>query len=582
MEKLKKESAGENRIAGKGEQKRGYFLFSVIAFFFFLFLFSERRLAAEGNILWNAPWIVSVVGESLLLGTVAGCGICFLLKAPWRTGRQVQDAAWQSVWRLSSGSIRFLLSWGLILLAWLPGFLAFYPGICAYDTPIQTGQIVNGIYNDHHPILHTMLLEGFMNLGKHVFGDVNTGIGVLILLQMVFLAAVLAAWTGWLGRYPVKWYWMLGLQLLQMFYLYHIYFSISLTKDVIFSALLLLQLLFFCQMLTEKKNSLLGNWKDIGYLISTIGMVLFRGNGRYALLVLIVFQVLTVLFGRKDRKLYGRLLLDSVLGFVLGSLVLSGLFRATGAEQGDRREMLSMPIQQMARCMIYHGGVGVLPEDDNSMEEEDKALINDFILNAGYEKYTPWLADPVKSNTNTYVVRYRSKEFIETYLKLFLRYPGDFINAALAVNAGYLSPADTTHQAIYGEDKTGLAYIQIRQAEEELEPRGIYQDSKFPWLKEKLSWIANENAYEQIPVVKYLFTPGTFLWLYLLLAGFLWMNRRYYMLLPLALVLGYYGTLFLGPTVQMRYLYPLMAALPFLLCVGSMAGRSADKNTEHS
>ena len=90
--------------------------------------------------------------------------------------------------------------------------------------------------------------------------------------------------------------------------------------------------------------------------------------------------------------------------------MLSAVFSATHAEQGDRREMLSMPIQQMARCMIYHGGVGVLPADDGTMSEQDRALVNDFILDEAYRDYDPGIADPVKRHTNTYVVRYRSRK----------------------------------------------------------------------------------------------------------------------------------------------------------------------------
>jgi len=36
-------------------------------------------------------------------------------------------------------------------------------------------------------------------------------------------------------------------------------------------------------------------------------------------------------------------------------------------------------------------------------------------------------------------------------------------------------------------------------------------------------------------------------------------------LLPFTWILGYFGTLILGPTVQLRYLYPLMVVLPFML-----------------
>ncbi len=58
----------------------------------------------------------------------------------------------------------------------------------------------------------------------------------------------------------------------------------------------------------------------------------------------------------------------------------------------------------------------------------------------------------------------------------------------------------------------------------------------------------------------------------------LWIRKKYLLLLPLSFVAGYYLTLVLGPTVQLRYLYPVMAAAPFVLgylkaelCLGSKA-----------
>ena len=104
--------------------------------------------------------------------------------------------------------------------------------------------------------------------------------------------------------------------------------------------------------------------------------------------------------------------------------------------------------------------------------------------------------------------------------------------------------------------------------EEELDVRGIYQDSKWEGLHESLEEWADSNSYLKIPVLKYLFVPGTWLWLCLLTAGYLLVHRRFGMCIPLALFAGYYITLFLGPTVQLRYIYPVMAALPFtvLLC----------------
>lgn len=216
--------------------------------------------------------------------------------------------------------------------------------------------------------------------------------------------------------------------------------------------------------------------------------------------------------------------------------------------------------------MVYHGGIDVLSEDDNTLTESEKALINDFILGEAYRNYDPHISDPVKRYTNTYVARYRLKEFSLTYLKLLAEYPGDFLNAALEVNAGYIYPRDTSHAYInVSESRSGFGYVQICWAEDILNNRGIYKDSKFEAFLAPLERWADENSYLRVPVLKYLFVPGIWLWLYLLLFGFLCIARNGRLCIPLTLVFGYYGTLFLGPTVQLRYIYPVMTAYPFIL-----------------
>ena len=79
-----------------------------------------------------------------------------------------------------------------------------------------------------------------------------------------------------------------------------------------------------------------------------------------------------------------------------------------------------------------------------------------------------------------------------------------------------------------------------------------------------MEYFADENMHLKLPVLKYLLVPGTYLWLSLLLATWIFLHKKYRLLLPLALILGYYLTLFLGPTVQLRYIYPVMTALPYL------------------
>lgn len=548
--------------------KRAFVIFTLFGFLFSFFQFTGWELARTGNILWTGAYTARLLFACLLAGILFGGVGSFLWVRFSVMGADTREAGTEEKRQDKKQDKKSYNSWmiwglsfGLILLCFLPGFLAYYPGICAYDTTIQLGQVAGGTYNDHHPIAHTLLLAGSMRLGDVIFGDVNAGLAMLVFLQMLLLAGTFAWGIVRLAHYGVKRWILIGLQIFAMCYPFHIYMSVSVCKDVFFSIFFLLQMLALYEMIKSGKFA----GFDVLFVISSVGMQLFRNNGRYAMLVLMAMLVLAVLFAKGARRFFCRITIECLLALVIGSLCINGLFEVTKAEQGDRREMLSMPIQQLARCMIYHGGVGVMPEDDASMKAEDIALVNDFLLDESYKEYRPDIADPVKRHTNTYVVRYRTGEFVRMYLGLLGEYPGDFINATLAVNAGFLYVGDESHATINqnGRDK-GLGYVQTRFLTEELNGYGIYQDSKWAGLYERLEKWADENAYLKIPVLRYLFVPGVIFWLYVLLAACLFLRRNYRNCMPLSLVLGYYATMFLGPTVQLRYVYPMLIALPFV------------------
>ena len=558
-------------------RRKGSVLLCVLGCLFIFFVKTEKDLAAAGNILWTAGYVGITLLWTVLLGCLLGVIGTFVIyrvaNRPAQKG-DCRSATWiqnRSGWQIFAGSLM------LLLLAWLPVYLAYYPGICAYDAPVQTGQIVEHYYFDHHPIVHTLFLQGMLWLGTQLSGSMNVGMALYTAVQMLLLAGSMAYGVLVLHRHQVAAVWQIAVVLLGMVFPFHWYMSVSMTKDTVFSAFLLLQLISLTDILLEDRVEWRPGVRDLLFFIGTVGMILFRNNGKYAMIVLLVFLFPAVCFGKKARKLWGRLCTVSAAGFCVGLFVLSAVFSITHAEQGDRREMLSMPIQQMSRCMLYHGGVGVLPEDDGTMAEQDKALINDFILNEAYRDYDPGIADPVKRHTNTYVVRYRTGEFIRVYLHLLGNYPGDMINAALATDAGFLSPFDTTHAEVNCvEGRKGLSYIQTRWDEDTLNGRGIYKDSKWPWLFERLENWAEHNSYLRIPVLKYLFVPGSYLWLYLALAAVLVIVDRKRYCLPLAVVAGYYGTMLLGPTVQMRYVYPVMLALPYLVALMCGTGRKTE------
>lgn len=559
-------------------KKKGYVWFSLVGILAVLFTSACSELAVKGNIIWNFSWILKWVGLSVVLGILCGV-LLFFFCVLWK--EKVSDCIKLPGYLIGecSAGRTFGISFGVLFLCWFPVWLAYYPGICSYDIPAQMTQILTGQYNTHHPLIHTLLMEGFYRLGN-IAGNDNLGIGLYTFLQMVVLAGtmagMIAVWTRWKLK---RWQGIL-LTLYCALLPVNGYMSITTTKDIFFAIFVIWFFVGIYVYLNKEEKCT----KVIHPLliVAAAGVCLFRNNGKYALAViwgvLAIMLLCNAMKKRKLRKWMG-LFTDISIGLIGGCLVAACLAKGLNASPGDKREMLSMPIQQLARTFVYHGGAGILPEDDNTMENQDKELIKELFLNESYKYYRPEISDPVKRHTNTYVVRYRTGEFVKTYLNLLREYPGDFINAALEVNAGWFSLTDKSHATINQfEIKEGFGYIQTNWSKE-LGGTNLYQDSKWPWLRERMNSFADNNTYLQIPLVRYLVAPGIYLWGYLLLAIWLLLHKKYNDLLPFTWVLGYYGTLILGPTVQMRYLYPLMIAFPFfLIYVGKQTGSIKREN----
>lgn len=527
-------------------KKRGYIIFSTIFFLCAMFAIAGLQLEKKGNIIWTGAYTAGLLCGSAVIGLLGGFGITHIfLMLEKRRGASTPPRA------LSFGNkwAVFAVSWAATMLAWLPVFLAFYPGNCTYDIGGQSWYIVSHHYEAHHPIAHTLLMEFFLNIGTR-FGDVNLGMALYILFQMGWIAGAFAFGITLFYSMKLNWKWIAALQIWSMFFIPNWYLSISTTKDVIFTAAVLVMLLCLYKIVLQKRNELRIDIWDIGFTVNGVFMILFRNNGKYALLVTFVAAVLVVLFARRNRKLFIRIAGGCLCVLVVGNLLLSALTRLTHASDIRKEEMLSVPIQQFSRVVAYQ----------EEISPEDMEIIDGFIKDKAYENYIPSISDPVKDGADAAFVRNNIKAFAGTYFHLLSSYPGDFINAVLALDAGYLNPFDTTHKDVY---TWGASWLRVGWSpDKEL---GLSQSPKLEKLYEVLRDFADGNQYANIPILGYLVMPGGYLWVYLLLAGWLLWKKKYSFLLLLSYMAGYYVTLLLGPTVQLRYLYPAMAALPFLL-----------------
>lgn len=430
----------------------------------------------------------------------------------------------------------------MILICYVPMFLIMFPGSFAYDVPFQLEQVFTGRCSTHHPLLHTLLMGGLVKLG-HALGSINLGAAMYTALQMAALAACFACTCASIARQSGARAAKLSAAFFAVYPL-HMVMAVNATKDVLFSGLFVLTLALAREALLEGMSRRHG----AALALCGAGMMLLRNNALYAVVVWLVLLLLML----RRQALRTAVAMMAAIVLCVGANGL--LKRATNAVDGDMSEMLSWPIQQMARARNLHGDL---------LSGEEKQAVNELMPNASWSKYLPTISDPVKFDFDTQRLKEDPAKYGRAYLSMAKKCPKAFFDALLMHTYSFFYP--------YGEYKVAGYYVQMGVSDEHYDWcdfERIHSQSLLPGVRASLSWRFGAKGAMQIPVLGYLFNMGVIVWV--MLYG---MIREAYQgrwksfaaaLLPVLL----WGTFLLGPVMAGRYIYPFVCCLPVLLSAG--------------
>ena len=462
----------------------------------------------------------------------------------------------------------------VIFICWLPIFLAYYPAVFAYDAEGQLYQVLAHDYNTHHPLLHTLFLGAFFRLGGQVFDSYSVGMALHSVVQMLMMSAAFGYTLSYLYHKKVSVYLRIVLLLFYALFPANPILALSTTKDVLFSALVLLYTLTVYRMAAGSGESgepfMKKDW--CAYVLISVFLLLFRNNAVYAFVISTPF----VYFGLRKKKeaqntsLHRTYFFAAVGAFVLFVVCGMTLKAVLGAQSGSPREMLSIPLQQMARTRVW-------TEETLSTEmrqELDKYLPSEWVFAA----YNPYLADPVK---NRAVVHDDPKGLVMTWIKLGIEHPQIYIDAFLDNSIGYWFLEDKTHAQIYGiGTESGFGYL---STDNRTMPDGceIVEHSYLPALRAAMERVVSDNVYQNLPVIRRIFSPAFYWWMLCMYMAVAIYRRKYILLLPTVFLVVYYLTLLLSPTVLIRYMYPFVVTVPAICCCMSTEKEYADgKNVQ--
>lgn len=456
----------------------------------------------------------------------------------------------------------FLVLWGILTVGWIPAYLAFFPGIFGYDAPNQMEQILGSIpYASHHPLLHTVILGLFMNCGKAVFGVYNGGVALFCIFQGLVLGGSIARsflvmkklrTPFWVLAVSLAWcVWNPVLQVL----------TFNTTKDILFGALFLHFILNCYGWIADPGKKTFR--QTLLLILSGILMCLLRNQGIYIVAVLLVISVFA---DWKDKRFLASLCVIVIAGRLFFAVTNTVL----GVQKGDAREMLSVPMQQMALvCSLYMAGedVSLTPEEFEKFALlVDKEHIPDYHLST---------ADPVKSYFDTETLKQDLPGYLSLYVRVGMHNPGYYLTALRCLIYPYWDMSENVARD-----------ISITNTFPELsEGWGISQESLLPGYKEYLSNYILYGMDEEIRGLSWLLEPGLCIWIMTALLGLSVARKEKAVFLSVMAGVLFFGTLLLGPVALMRYLYPLMILTPWLLALlcgqmetGSDAGQMMEKS----
>lgn len=560
----------------KNEKKMSYVQKSGI----YILLVENKRLLCHA-FLWGIPFAIScVLGWRLVHeGTVFGGSFFLLLletavlsvpaaalAAVFMRGGKILDTAAGETFAIPGSAQERRPAWQvwlfyslLIFLCWLPIFLAYYPSVFAYDAEGQLYQVLAGDYSTHHPLLHTLFLGAFFRLGI-ARGSVSAGMAVHSVVQMALMACAFGWAVSFLYQRRVSGRMRAGLLLFFAVFPANSVLSLSTTKDVLFAAFVLLYTLYLYRIVCSQnpedgQRAAVGEGEKAGgkemaaCVFWAVLMLLFRNNAVYAFVV--SAPIVYIGLGGRTRRHY---LYMTLLTLVLYGACAFSLKAVTHAQNGSPREMLSVPLQQMARTRVE-----AEEEIDPSIRQElEKYISSEWVFAA----YNPHLADPVKSRA---VIHDDPAGLIRTWIKLGLAHPAIYIDAFLDNSLGLWYLWDTSHAQVYGiGTESGFGYL---STDNRVMPAGfeVEERSLLPGLRVFMERIVSDNAYSRIPVVRLLFAPALYWWLLYLYIVTAFYRRKYRETLPIVFLTAYCLTLLLSPTVLVRYIYPLIVTIPVIL-----------------
>lgn len=446
----------------------------------------------------------------------------------------------------------FLISLLVLLICWLPYILAFYPAILSPDPTFQIKQFLgipnkysdyvilldpNVIITNHHPVLQTILLGGLTKIGI-MLGSINLGLFLHSLVQIVVMSSVLAYTIYYMNKQKVSFRYQLLMLVLYSLNPVFPFYVMSAVKDTIFSAFVILYILYLYDFIKHQKQLVISIGKMVRLILLMVLITLFRNNGVY--IVLLSFPFIIMICKNLRMKLFFAFGCTLLIYYSFNNLLLSSL----KITDGSIREMLSIPFQQTARYVKEHSKEMTTYE----LETINKILDVDTLA----DRYKPEIADPVKNEYNRYATNEDLKKYFKVWFLELTKHPDTYIQATLNNTYGYVYPEAMRwyiyypYYSLINEDGFDYHYNGLSGLRSILSAYGI----SFPF----------------VPVIGLMNRVGMNVWLSFILIGYIIHIKKYkYIIYVLPAIITFLVCLASPVNTYYRYIMPIALAMPLMI-----------------
>ncbi len=550
------------------QDRRGWRIAGILSFLFTTAMLFGVRLDAVGNVDFK-DWRLWV---SL---PVLACLFTILVRKFWNFLGGIEERKHRLAEHIRlpvtpAKAVKYVdvLTFGFMLLCWLPVLLAVYPGFFVYDAQEEWLQVASRNFTTHHPLVHVLLLGGIVCAVHKVTDSYNLGIACYMTVQMLIVSGCFTYLLVFMRRRKVA----KGVRIASLVYFAFfpviVMFTLCSAKDTIFTAALLMLLLALIDLGSDSGRFFASRNQMALFVLSALAMMLFRKNGVYAFAVMALILLLYV-----NKKFYsGKTIRDSheeaqrpylrkmalLLAIIFASyfMINSVMILALHAKNEENQEILTVPIQQLARTYKFN------PE---AFDPEDVAALHAVLPEEALVLYNPKLSDPVKVHFRNNVYAANKTRYAKLWLKIGLRKPLSYINAWLMNSYGFWYP-DTVIDVYSGNTVFTFTYDESSYFGYEVEEPG-YRDSKIPWLDKAYRKLSLEISQEKVPIYSMLYSPGGIFWGIAFVFAYMLYRKKYHIVVPYLMVLIVWLTVILGPTYLPRYVLifwfgiPLFAAM---------------------